>query len=188
MTRTDTGPAESLPALRIRSCGQRHAGELAQLHARLFDAAWDAASFKELLASPGTLAFAADRGVIGADEPSLPWGLIVGRVAADEAELLTLAVARERQRLGVGARLVEKLCRAAGKRGAQLLYLEVAEGNSAARAFYASLGFQESGRRRGYYVRAGASPEDAVNMCLTLRAPAAAVDGVRSLAYKRPPS
>jgi ribosomal-protein-alanine N-acetyltransferase len=182
MTRGDATPAEPLPALRIRSCGQHDAGELARLHASLFDAAWNAASFKEQLANPGTLAFAAAPGAIGNEEPPLPWGLIVGRVAADEAELLTLAVAGEHQRLGIGARLVERLCRAAERRGARSLYLEVAEGNRAARALYAGLGFQESGRRRDYYVRAGGPPEDAINMCLTLHGPAEAgttVDGFR---------
>jgi Fur family ferric uptake transcriptional regulator len=187
-TRADTTPAEPLPALRICSCGQHHAGELAQLHARLFDAPWDAAGFKEMLTDPGTLAFAAGPRVISTGKPPLPWGLIVGRVAADEAEILTLAVARERQRLGIGARLVDRLCRAAGKRGARQLYLEVAEGNRAARALYARLGFEERGRRRGYYARAGAPPEDAITMCLALCAPAVAgpaVDGIQGLAYKR---
>jgi Fur family ferric uptake transcriptional regulator len=185
--RADTTPAETLPALHIRSCGQHHAGELAQLHARLFDAPWDAASFREMLADSSTLAFAAAPGVTGTGKPPLPWGLIVGRVAADEAEILTLAVARECQRLGIGARLVDRLCRAAGRRGARQLYLEVAEGNSAARALYARVGFRESGRRRGYYARAGAPPEDAIAMCLALRARAAAgrtVDGIQGLAYK----
>jgi Fur family ferric uptake transcriptional regulator len=183
--------ADTAPALRIRSCAPQHAGELARLHASLFDVAWDAASFEELLANPGTLAFAAGPGVIGEDRAPLRWGLIVGRVAADEAEILTLGVARELQRHGIGGRLVEKLCRAAGKRGAQRLYLEVAEGNSAARALYARLGFEEIDRRRGYYVHAGAPPEDAINLCLTLRAaaaPGATVDGLRGLAYKRPTS
>jgi Fur family ferric uptake transcriptional regulator len=178
-------PADTLPALRIRSCGLQHAAELALLHAGLFDgaSAWDAAGFKALIADPGTLAFAAGPGAVSVEKSPAPWGLIVGRVAADEAELLTLAVVRERRRLGIAARLVEKLRRAAAKRGARRLYLEVADGNGAARALYAHLGFEETGRRRGYYVHAGAQPEDAIIMCLTLPAPA--VDGIRGLAYKR---
>jgi Fur family ferric uptake transcriptional regulator len=184
VTGADTTRAETLPTLRVRRCGQHHAGELAQLHARLFDAPWDAASFRQMLADPGTLAFAVAPGAIGSEKPLLPWGLIVGRVATDEAEILTLAVAIERRRVGIGARLVERLCRAAGSRGARQLYLEVAEGNSAARAFYTRLGFDESGRRRGYYARAGGPPEDALTMCLALPTDAP-VDGLRGLAYKR---
>src|SRR5262249_4598611 len=155
---------------RIRSCGLQHAGELALLHASLFDDAWGAATFKELLADPGTLAFAAGPGGTGAEEAPALWGLVVGRVAVGEAELLALAVARDHQRLGIGGRLIEKLCRVAGKRGARRLYLEVAESNGAARALYGGLGFAEIGRRRGYYVHPGAPLEDAINMCLTLPA------------------
>jgi ribosomal-protein-alanine N-acetyltransferase len=163
-----TTVAGAAPAVRIRSCRMQHAGALARLHATLFDAAWDAATFKELMAFPGALAFAAGPGTAGAERPRGPWGLVLGRVVADEAEILTLGVAEERRRLGIAGRLIEKLCGAAGKRGAQRLHLEVAESNAAARAFYARVGFQELGRRRGYYERAGAPPEDAINLCLPL--------------------
>jgi Fur family transcriptional regulator, ferric uptake regulator len=178
----------ALGALRIRGCGVQHAGELAWLHASLFDEGWDAAIFADLLAHPGAIAFAAGPGVVSTEMPPPAWGFILGRVAADEAEVLALGVARERQRLGIGRRLVERLCRAAARRGARRLYLEVAEGNVAARALYAGLGFTESGRRRGYYMHTDAPAEDAVNLCLTIEAvmaPGAAVDGVRCLAYKQ---
>jgi [ribosomal protein S18]-alanine N-acetyltransferase len=158
--------AGAIAALRIRSCGPQHAGELARLHASLFDEGWDAASFRELLAHPGAIAFAACP--VGIEIPPPAWGFILGRVAADEAEVLALGVARERQRLGVGTRLVERLCRAADGRGARRVHLEVAEGNAAARVLYARLGFEESGRRPGYYVRADAPAEDAINLCLTI--------------------
>jgi Fur family ferric uptake transcriptional regulator len=185
-------PAATLPALRIRGCTLQHAAELARLHAGLFEQdAWSADSFRELLADPATIAFAAGPSVAGAALSVLPWGLVVGRVAADEAEVLTLAVAQERQRLGVGRRLVEKLCLVAGRRGARRLYLEVAEGNSAARALYARLGFGESGRRRAYYVHANAPAEDAVNLMLALKTAGtdgAAVDDAQAVAYNRPAS
>jgi Fur family transcriptional regulator, ferric uptake regulator len=177
-----------LGALRIRSCGPQHAGELARLHASLLDEGWDAASFRELLADPGALAFAAGPGVGSAELGQPAWGFVVGRVAADEAEVVALGVARDRQRQGIGRRLVEKLCRAAARRGARRLYLEVAESNVAARALYARLGFEENGRRRGYYARTDAAAEDAINLWLSLEAvagPGAAVDAVRGLAYKQ---
>jgi Fur family ferric uptake transcriptional regulator len=179
--------AGTLGALRIRSCGLQHAGELARLHAGLLDDGWDAAGFRELLGHPGALAFAAGPGVAGTGMPPPVWGFILGRVVADEAEVLALGVARERQRRGIGRRLVEKLCRVAARRGARQLFLEVAEGNVAARALYAGLGFRETGRRRGYYVHTDAPAEDALNLCLTLEAgaPGGAVDGTRSVAYKQ---
>jgi ribosomal-protein-alanine N-acetyltransferase len=161
-----TASATALP-LRIRRCGMKAAGALARLHATLFDAPWDAATFKELLAFPGSLAFAAGPGA-ASPERMAPWGLILGRVVVDEAEILTLGVAQDRRRLGIAHGLVERLCRTAGRRGAQRLHLEVAESNSAARALYARMGFREIGRRRGYYERAGAPPDDAINLCLPL--------------------
>jgi Fur family ferric uptake transcriptional regulator len=183
--------ADSLPAFRIRACRMKDADAIARLHASLFEAAWDTASFRELLSEPGTLAFAAGPGTELADRPQTFWGLIVGRVAADEAEILTFGVARERQRLGLGRRLVERLCRAAGRRGARRLYLEVAEGNSAARALYAGLGFEENGRRPGYYEHAGAAPEDAISLCRMLAEfpmSGATVDVAGGLTYNRPES
>jgi Fur family transcriptional regulator, ferric uptake regulator len=181
--------AGALGVLQIRSCGPQHAGELARLHASLLDDGWDTQSFREQLAHPGAIAFAAGPDVVGSEMPLPAWGFILGRVTADEAEVLALGVARERQRLGIGRRLVEKLCRAAARRGARRLYLEVAEGNAAAHALYARLGFEETGRRRGYYVRTDAPAEDAINLRLELEPismPGAAVDGTRSLAYKQP--
>jgi Fur family transcriptional regulator, ferric uptake regulator len=188
-----TAAATAQP-LRIRSCGVKHAGTLARLHATLFDAAWDAATFKDLMAFPGSLTFAAGPGVAG-PERMAPWGLILGRVVVDEAEILTLGVAEDRRRLGIAGRLVDKLCRTAGRRGAQRLHLEVAESNSAARALYTRMGFRELGRRRGYYERPGAPPDDAINLCLPLAryAPSDAprgthVDGGGSVTYNGPPS
>jgi ribosomal-protein-alanine N-acetyltransferase len=167
MTTTDPASPPS-PPVRIRSCGLRHVGKLASLHAGLFDEPWDADTFRDLLGIPGTLAFLAGPGAAGPERPPPPWGLIVGRVVVDEAEILTVGVASDRRRLGIGGRLIERLVEVAGKLGARRLFLEVAEGNSAARALYARLGFETLGRRKGYYERTGAPPEDALNLCLAL--------------------
>jgi ribosomal-protein-alanine N-acetyltransferase len=159
--------AEAAGRVAIVSAGARHAGALAQLHAGLFpDAPWDAASFKELLAHPGALAFVARAG-----RPREIAGFIVGRLAADEAEILTLGVAHDRQRAGIGSLLLEAFCSAAKVKGACQLHLEVAAGDRAARALYDRFGFQERGRRAGYYAHAGAPAEDAINLCLSLAFP-----------------
>jgi ribosomal-protein-alanine N-acetyltransferase len=140
---------------------------MARLHASLFpDAPWRPPSFRELLAHPGALAFAASAG-----ESREMVGFILGRVAADEAEILTLGVAPGWQRAGLGSLLVETLCRAATVRGASQLHLEVAAGNTAARALYHRFGFRETGRRSGYYAHAGAPAEDAINLGLSLAVP-----------------
>jgi ribosomal-protein-alanine N-acetyltransferase len=158
---------EAAGRVAINPAGGHHVSALADLHASLFpDAPWNAASFKELLAHPGAVAF-----VARASKPRAVVGFIVGRLAADEAEILTLGVARDRQHAGIGSLLVETFCRAAKVRGACQLHLEVAADNGAARALYHRFGFRETGRRAGYYAQAGAPAEDAINLGLSLALP-----------------
>jgi ribosomal-protein-alanine acetyltransferase len=102
-----------------------------------------------------------ERGSFG----SVVVGFAVASVVAPEAELETIAVAREWQRRGVARRLFAELSAELSAAGVQDVHLEVRESNETAVAFYRVLGFQESGRRRGYY----ADPvEDAVLLRLRL--------------------
>ena len=71
----------------------------------------------------------------------------------DEAEIITLGVARKRQGIG-RALLAEGLARLRAL-GVVTLFLEVAVENEAAIALYAGFGFVESGRRRAYYENGG---------------------------------
>lgn len=143
--------------------GLEHAAEIAQLHARLFDPAWSTDSIVRLLKHPGSTAF-----VARLQEPSPAAGFIIGQLAADEVEILTLGVRQDRQRHGIGRKLVEALGRAARRADAHRLFLEVADSNAGAIALYSSLGFQVIGRRKGYYERSGAPPEDALTLALAL--------------------
>lgn len=78
-------------------------------------------------------------------------GVVLWRVIADEAELLTLAVAEAARRSGLGRALMEGMHRALAEAGIRAVHLEVAAGNHAARALYAALGYGQTGLRRGYY-------------------------------------
>jgi ribosomal-protein-alanine N-acetyltransferase len=80
-----------------------------------------------------------------------PDGFALGRAAADEAELFAIAVMPAARRRGAGAALLAAWERAAAAKGAQQLFLEVAEDNLPARGLYARSGWVEAGRRRGYY-------------------------------------
>ena len=115
---------------------------LAALHARSFvtPRPWTEAEIARLLADP--LVFLLVEGDAG---------FLMGRAVAGEAELLTLAVAPEARRRGLGRKLVSRFLYQARLRGAESAFLEVAEENAAARALYARTGFSEVGRRRGYY-------------------------------------
>jgi [ribosomal protein S18]-alanine N-acetyltransferase len=92
-------------------------------------------------------------------------GFLVASVVAPEAELETIAVARQGQRRGVGARLLRSLVDALRPEHVNQLLLEVRASNRAAVAFYRALGFRDAGRRARYY----ADPEeDAALMALRL--------------------
>ncbi len=68
-------------------------------------------------------------------------------VAADEFEILNLAVAPEFRRRGVALALLSHVM----ERGDGTWFLEVRESNGAARALYRKAGFQEVGKRQNYY-------------------------------------
>jgi ribosomal-protein-alanine N-acetyltransferase len=78
-------------------------------------------------------------------------GLGVVGLAGDQAEIESLAVIPSVRRQGVGRSLCEVMMRWARMRGADRVLLEVRVSNDAARALYASLGFQEVAVRRNYY-------------------------------------
>lgn len=114
---------------------------MAALHARSFThpRPWSAAEFRSLMDGRGTFAL------------TRPQGLLLGRVILDEAELLTLAVAPEARRQGVGASLAEEFASQARSLGAVQAFLEVASDNAPAQALYHRQGWVEAGRRRNYY-------------------------------------
>jgi ribosomal-protein-alanine acetyltransferase len=78
-------------------------------------------------------------------------GFLVGRLAADQAELLNLAVIPAQRRKGAGTALLAKALEEWISRGAKTLYLEVRESNTGAMAFYEKHGFTAVGLRKGYY-------------------------------------
>lgn len=139
------------------------AAEVAALHKRLFDEAWSESSIKALLEHPASTSLIAVAG-----DPKTIKGFIIAQLAADEAEIVSIGVAPDWQRAGLGTRLIEGLMRASKKGEAVRLFLEVAEDNPAARALYAKLGFKEAGRRKGYYKRADGRSVDALTLVLSL--------------------
>ena len=149
--------------LKILSATAAAAEDCAALHAGLFAPAWDAVSFRSLLGQPAAVALLARLGT-----PPETVGFVLGHVAADEAEVLTLGVRADCQRRGIGRHLIEALARAAAQRQARVLYLDVDAGNTAALALYRGLGFAERGRRPGYYLKADAVAADAVTLARAL--------------------
>ena len=92
-------------------------------------------------------------------------GFLVMRTAADESEILNLAVEPERRRQGIASALLAAAIEACRAAGAKSVYLEVRESNAVAIAFYRSSGFEPTGRRARYYQD---PPEAAVVMSQAL--------------------
>jgi len=149
--------------MRLDACADPRV--LAALHAEAFSEPWSEAELAALLAGPGAFAIAA----FAIDDPV---GFVLCRVAADEAEILTLAVAPARRRQGVATALVRGAAEAAARAGAHALFLEVAEDNAPALALYDREGFSGVGRRAGYYAR-GAQRADALVLRRDLNSSAA---------------
>jgi ribosomal-protein-alanine N-acetyltransferase len=78
-------------------------------------------------------------------------GFALMRYGDDVAHLNLLAVDPEHRRRGVARRLMRWLEETALTAGTFIIGLELRAANEAAFAFYAALGYQESGRIAGYY-------------------------------------
>ena len=95
-------------------------------------------------------------------------GFAVGRVAADEAEIIMLGVLPDFRKNGHGTDLLVQFEVEAQTRGAKSIYLEVAADNAAALALYKSREFNRVGRRRKYYENAQGLAMDAYILKKTL--------------------
>ena len=145
--------------------GALHLDRAAAMHGESFvplgERAWTRQELAELLASPGVTGL-----VLQAEGRDA--GIALCRVAADEAELLTIAVRPTERRRGAGRRLLAAVIDRARDAGARALFLEVGTDNPAARALYEALGFQVMGTRTAYYHRGEGPPADALIMRLSL--------------------
>jgi ribosomal-protein-alanine N-acetyltransferase len=119
-----------------------HAAAMAAIHAACFPPRerWSEAAMALQLAQPGAF---------GLIDPA--GGMVLARVAADQAEILTLAVLPAARRAGRAAALLRRAAGLAGAAGARALFLEVGLGNAPALALYAACGFVAAGRRPRYY-------------------------------------
>ncbi len=90
-------------------------------------------------------------------------GILIGRVAADEFEILNLAVGKACRRRGVATQLVSAALEYARTAGVLQTYLEVRASNEGGIALYMRKGFRVCGRRPNYYRN---PTEDAVLLVL----------------------
>jgi [ribosomal protein S18]-alanine N-acetyltransferase len=130
----------------IRPLRPDKAEACARLHAAGFAHPWSAEEIAQLVASRSTLAAAALDPANGRLR-----GFVLARLAADEAEILTIAVELAWRGRGVGRALLAESLRRAANAGARTMFLEVDETNAPALALYRRFGFAKVGQRPGYY-------------------------------------
>ncbi|HEX6575475.1 MAG TPA: ribosomal protein S18-alanine N-acetyltransferase [Gemmatimonadaceae bacterium] len=106
---------------------------------------WGSREFSSALASPNTIF------LIAHDSAGIVVGYVIAISAADEAEILNLAVRPAQRGHGIGARLLDTAIAKVKELGAEQVYLEVRESNEPAKVLYKSRGFDEVSRRRRYY-------------------------------------
>jgi [ribosomal protein S18]-alanine N-acetyltransferase len=121
---------------------------MATLHRSSFPRPWDEAAMATFIGGSDTLCLL---GSVVDDSGRAPGGFLIARKAAGEAELLTLAVAPNCRRSGLGKALLKSAMATLAESGAKQLFLEVEEGNEAALQLYRSLGAVPVGRRARYY-------------------------------------
>jgi ribosomal-protein-alanine N-acetyltransferase len=133
------------------------APRLARLHAASFHRGWGESEFEDMLSQRNTLVHRLRLG-------SKFIGFAVSRIAADEAEILSIAIAPGHRGRGLSRQLlVTHLGHLAG-RGVRTVFLEVEENNLPARRLYDRAGFAVAGRRERYYREAGGEQLNALVM------------------------
>ena len=148
--------------LHVEPAETRDADALATLHARGFHRGWSREDFASYVAGRDTPVY------IACDARRRIAGFAMLRLAADEAELITIAVDPKWRNKGVGAARMRALFDDLAMTPARKLFLEVAADNPAALKLYARNGFAKVSERHGYYARADGTPATAIVMARDL--------------------
>ena len=135
----------------------RDAAKLAEIHGESFHRGWGEGEFESLLTERNTLVhrLRLGRKIIG---------FAVSRMAADEAEILSIAVAANQRGRGLSRDLLLTHLGHLAGRGVRKVFLEVEENNRPARRLYERAGFTVSGRRERYYQQPGGEQLNALLM------------------------
>ena len=131
----------------VEAASLRDAPRLAQLHGASFHRGWGEGEFEQMLRERNTLVhrLRLGRAVVG---------FAVSRIAADEAEILSIAVAPGQRGRGLSRDLLLTHLGHLAGRGVRTVFLEVEENNQPARRLYDRTGFAVAGRRERYYKEA----------------------------------
>lgn len=141
----------------VEAATLRDARRLAQLHGESFHRGWGEGEFEQMLSERNTLV---DRLKVGRKLV----GFAVSRMAADEAEILSIAVAASHRGRGLSRDLLLTHLGHLAGHGVRTIFLEVEENNQPARRLYERAGFSVAGRRERYYRQSGGEQLNALLM------------------------
>jgi ribosomal-protein-alanine N-acetyltransferase len=141
----------------VEPASLRDAPRLAQLHGASFHRGWGEGEFEDMLSQRNTL-------VHRLRLRSKFIGFAVSRIAADEAEILSIAIAPGYRGRGLSRQLLLTHLGHLAGRGVRTVFLEVEENNLPARRLYDRAGFAVAGRRERYYREAGGEQLNALVM------------------------
>src|SRR5436190_820620 len=141
----------------VEPAGARDAALLAQLHGASFHRGWGEGEFEVMLTERNTLVhrLRLGRRIVG---------FAVSRWAADEAELLSIAIDATQRGRGLSRELLLTHLGHLAGRGVRKVFLEVEENNQPARRLYEWAGFEVVGRRERYYQQPGGEQLNALLM------------------------
>ena len=145
------------PKPAIEPATARDAAALARLHAASFHRGWGEVEFAQMLRERNTMLHRLQLG-------SRVIGFAVSRLAADEAEILSVAIESNQRGRGLSRDLLHTHLGHLAGRGVRTVFLEVEENNQPARRLYERAGFATVGRRERYYREAGGAELNALVM------------------------
>lgn len=146
----------TMPKLVIDDAQFADVPAMSDLHATGFRHEWTVEELTDLMRQKGVAVYVARRANFLGNR--VVAGFLMVRVAADEAEVLTIAVGPAYRGEGIGRRLLEHAFRKLYHDRVGSVFLEVDAGNPSALALYRRLGFVQVGERKGYYADA-ATPD-----------------------------
>ena len=133
-----------------------------------FGEAWNQRQVSDALVLPSTHALLIDANGSAVEEGTKDVvGFVLSRHAADEEELLLIAVLPQYRAHGLGQALIDRLFEAAAARGVSRVFLEMRRGNPATH-LYQKVGFEPIGERPNYYKMQDGTRIDAITFARTL--------------------
>ena len=137
----------------------RDAAAISALHGASFRRGWSEEEVENLIADRQVCAHVCTHRAMRSGSLA---GFILSRRASEEAEILSVAVARARRGRGLSRNLLNLHLRRLAGLGVRAVFLEVDEQNAPAIRLYARAGFHEVGRRPNYYPGDGGTASSAL--------------------------